>query len=56
MPAYSGGLGIFSSFTHRPTSGRFRISSITLPMYRLAISAHTRAPLLSNSCGPGWMP
>ena len=29
MPAYSCGRGIFSSFTHSPTSGRFRISSST---------------------------
>ena len=56
MPAYRYDLGMFSSLTHRPTSGRFRISSITLPMYIDAISAHTMAPLVSKSCGPGWMP
>ena len=50
------GFGIFSSLTHRPTSGRFSTSSITLPMYSDAISAHTSAAFLSNSCGPGWMP
>ena len=55
-PAYRYDLGMFSNLTHRPTSGRFRISSITLPMYIDAISAHTMAPLVSNSCGPGWIP
>ena len=35
--------GIARSFTQRRMSGRFSTSSITLPMYRLAISAQTRS-------------
>ena len=56
MPAYRCGLGILSSFTHSPTRGRFRISSITLPIYSEAISAHTSAADVVNNWGPGWMP
>ena len=44
------------TFSHSFTIGRFRISSIRLPMYSDAISAHTSAADVVNSCGPGWMP
>ena len=49
-------LGIFSSLTHSPTSGRFSTSSITLPMYSDAISAHTSAAEVCEQLRPGWMP
>ena len=56
MPAYSQGGGIFSSLTHRPTSGKLSTSKITLPMYRLAISVQTKEPCWLNRVGPVWMP
>ena len=39
-----------------PTSGRLSTSSITLPMYRLAISAQTSVGCVWNSSGPGCRP
>jgi hypothetical protein len=42
-----------SSFTHRPTSGRFSTSSMKLAMSRLAIRPQTSGGFLANSSGPG---
>jgi len=53
MTPKSNRLGTSMTRAHTPASGRFRASSITLPMNRLAISVQTRSGREANSSGPG---
>ena len=39
-----------------PTRGRLRMSSITLPMYMLAMTAQTNCGCFSKRSGPGCRP
>ncbi|CUI64645.1 Uncharacterised protein [Achromobacter xylosoxidans] len=39
-----------------PISGRFMITSITLPIQKLAIRPQNRSACSVTICGPGWMP
>jgi hypothetical protein len=48
--------GTVSSFTHRPISGRLRISSMRLPIHMLAISPQNRSGRRVMTSGPGAMP
>jgi len=45
-----------SSFTQMPTSGRFRMMRIRLPIHMLAISPQKRAGCSTITEGPGVMP
>ena len=42
--------------THMPMRGKFKINSITLPIYMLEISPHTKRELFAKSIGPGCRP
>jgi len=44
-----------SNFTHSPTSGRLRISSIRLPTHIEAIRPQNRVGFFVITSGPGWM-
>ena len=48
--------GMVNSRAHTLAIGRFSTSSITLPMYRLAINVHTNGPDSLNNSGPGCSP
>ena len=52
---YSRRYGTLSSLTHRPISGRLRITSMTLPIHMDAIRPQNSSGVLVMICGPGWM-
>src|SRR5574343_1078646 len=47
--------GTVSSLIHMPISGRFRMTSIALPIHMEAIRPQNSSGLLVITCGPGWM-
>ena len=56
VPAHRYWYGTLSSLAHSPTSGRLRMSRITLPVKKLAITAHTRSGRSLKRNGPGVSP
>jgi len=56
MMGISRELGIFSMRAQIPTKGRFRISSMMLPMYMLATTAQKRLGFWEIISGPGCTP
>src|SRR3954468_16929778 len=48
--------GTVSSLIQMPIIGRFRITSIALPIHIEAIRPQNSCGLLVMTCGPGWMP
>ncbi len=49
-------VGIFSSFTQRGMSGKFKINNIKLATQKLAITAHAISPWSRKRKGPGISP
>src|SRR3990167_10522869 len=47
--------GTVSNLIQMPISGRFRTTSIKLPIYMEAIRPQNSSGLLVMTCGPGWM-
>ena len=47
--------GTVNSLTHRPISGRFRITSIALPIHIDTIRPQNNSGLRVITIGPGWM-
>jgi len=56
MPGYRSGYGTRRRFTKSPTSGRFRISSTTLPTYIEAMNPQKSSGCCLISSGPGDTP